>query len=202
MMLRITVPIATLESTRPRQSILGTDGSREVGTASAIRIATTAATRDHKQEDASPPEASEEPPADDRTGRNPDTSGRAPQSDRLRTFAPFGENVRDQRQRRWKDPGGADPHDRASGDQLLGRARERPCQAPGGENAQAGKEHALSPEAVAEAPGGKDQGGEHEAVGVDDPLQVRRGRPELADERGKRHVHDRDVDVDDQSRRA
>ena len=41
-------------------------------------------------------------------------------------------------------------------------------------------QRALAAEAVAEAAGGQQQPREHEHVGVDDPLEIRRGRVQVA----------------------
>ena len=55
-----------------------------------------------------------------------------------------------------------------------------PRQAPCSEDRQAGEQHAFAPEAVAQAAGRKDEGGEYQAVGIDHPLELGRGRAELA----------------------
>ena len=70
------------------------------------------------------------------------------------------------------------------------------------EHGQADLQHALATEAVAEAAGGHQQAGEHQHVGVDDPLQLAGGGAELADERGQGDVHDGAVDDDDEHGRA
>ena len=63
------------------------------------------------------------------------------------------------------------------------------------EHDQADLHHALAPEPVAEAAGGEQQPGEHQDVGVDDPLQLARRGAELATSVGQRHVDDRVVDT-------
>ena len=68
------------------------------------------------------------------------------------------------------------------------------------EHAEAGEQHALATEAVREAAGGEQQGGEHEVVGVDDPLQLAVGRVQLTHQRRQRDVDDRRVEVDREGR--
>ena len=67
---------------------------------------------------------------------------------------------------------------------------------------QADLQGALAAEAIAEAAGGQQQAGEHQRVGVDDPLQLAGGGAELADQRRQGDVHDRAVDDDDEHRQA
>jgi hypothetical protein len=58
----------------------------------------------------------------------------------------------------------------------------------------------LRPPRSGQAPGDQHQRGEGQAVGVHHPPQVGGGRAELADQGGQRHVHDGDVQADDQRR--
>jgi hypothetical protein len=58
----------------------------------------------------------------------------------------------------------------------------------------------LWPPPVQRAPGDQHQRGEGQVVGVHHPPQVAGGRAELADQGGQRHVHDGDVQADDQRR--
>ena len=60
----------------------------------------------------------------------------------------------------------------------------------------------LAPEAVTERTRGQQQTGEHDGVGVDDPLQLRAIGAELADDRRERDVEDRVVDADHHQRQA
>ena len=87
-------------------------------------------------------------------------------------------------------------------DQLAGSMHERAGKRTRSEDAEPREQHPLAADAVAEAPGSKDKRREHQAVRVDDPLQIGRRRAELAHERRQRDVHDRHVDVDDQRREA
>ena len=70
------------------------------------------------------------------------------------------------------------------------------------EQRQTCQQRALASEPVAEATCGKQQAGEHEGVGVDDPLQAARAGVQLARERGQGHVHDRVVHDDHEQRDA
>ena len=71
-----------------------------------------------------------------------------------------------------------------------------------GEHDEADLQGALAAEAVAEAAGRQQQAGEHERVGVDDPLDLAVRRVEVLDHRRDRHVEDRVVERDDQQRDA
>ena len=64
------------------------------------------------------------------------------------------------------------------------------------EDGQSREQHALAPDAVAEIPGREHERGEHQVVGVDDPLQLRRRGVEVAHQRRQRDVDDRRVQVD------
>ena len=63
------------------------------------------------------------------------------------------------------------PATAAEGDQLAGAAGEGGAQRGQGEDGQPGLEGALAAEAVADGAGRQEQPGEHEGVGVDDPLE-------------------------------
>ena len=82
------------------------------------------------------------------------------------------------------------------------RPRDRSRQARRGEHPQPDEQRALATQAVAQTPCSQDQGGEHQAVGVDDPLELGGGGPQAPYEGRQRDVHDRDVDADDESRQA
>ena len=71
-----------------------------------------------------------------------------------------------------------------------------------GEDDEAGEEHALAPDEVAEPAGQQQQAAEGDEEGVDDPGQVRLAEVEVVLDRGQRDVHDRDVEHDHQLRQA
>ena len=68
---------------------------------------------------------------------------------------------------------------RACRDELAGGAGQRPGPRRHGEDHQPGCERALAAPAVAERPHGQQQPGEHQGVGVDDPLQGARPRRQV-----------------------
>ena len=90
------------------------------------------------------------------------------------------EDVDQDRQRRRHDERGGGPHQGAAGDQLPHRSRGGRERRPDEEPDQAELQRALAAEAVADRAGGEQQAGEHERVGRDDPLELRRRRVELA----------------------
>ena len=188
--------IAAVDSTRPGRSARGAlrvaGGRHEAGR----RAAPQQRHRRHREEDARPREAPQQPAAEDRAERDRHPGRGAPQADRAGTLGALGEDVADQRQRRGEHQRGAEAHHAARGDQLPGaRGEARP---PGwrAEQRQPGEQGALAPDAVGQAAGGEQERGEHEVVGVDDPLQLAVGRVQFAHQRGQRHVDDRGVEVD------
>ena len=84
------------------------------------------------------------------------------------------------------------PMSGAEGDQLVGGVRRAATArlAPP-KSDETGLERALAPEAVAERAQREQQAGEDEQVGVDDPLQRRRGGVEVLLQRRQRDVEDR-----------
>ena len=125
-----------------------------------------------------------------------------PDADRHGPLAGVGEDVGEDRQRRRHDQRGADAHHRAGRDQRVDAAGERGGRRADAEDDEAEGERALPPEAVAEAAGGEQQAGEHERVGVDDPLELAGGRAEVAHQGRQRHVEDRVVDDDHEQAEA
>ena len=89
-----------------------------------------------------------------------------------------------------EDHRGAETHEAAGDDQLAGGVGEAAGDAGGSEHDQAGEQESLAAEAVAEAAGGQQQRREHQVVGVDDPLQLRVRRMQLANKRRERDVDD------------
>jgi hypothetical protein len=58
-----------------------------------------------------------------------------------------------------------------------------------------------STEAVAEAARRQHERREHQVIGVDDPLQLARGRAQFADQARQRDINDRGVEIDHQRRK-
>ena len=90
---------------------------------------------------------------------------------------------------------------------IAGRVGEHAEQRAEPEDHEAGLQRTLAAEAVAEGGGGEQQPGEHEAVGVDDPLDVGVRRPDAAIagrhlQRRQRHVEHGVADDDDDQRGA
>ena len=72
----------------------------------------------------------------------------------------------------------------------------------GAEHEQADHQRAAAAELVAHRARGEQQAGEHQRVGVDDPLQLAGARVQLLDQRGQRDVEDRVVDAHDEQAEA
>ena len=104
--------------------------------------------------------------------------------------------------RRREDQRRPDAHRCAPGDQLAGRRRHR-CKDRGrAERRHADHQRALATESIADAAGCHQQPGEHQHVGVDDPLQLAGGRAQFTHEGRQGDVHDGAVDDDDEDRGA
>lgn len=157
--------------------------------------------RDVDEHRGAPPVVVEQPAADDRPERHPDTEGRG---DRRHRPGPVGgdEDGGDDRQGQREDRGGADPHEGPAGDESARRCRERRGDGGQQEQAQAGPQHADPPEPVAEGPGGDEQGGRAEGVPVDDPLELGRAGPEGTGDVAERDVEDGRVQAHDEDRQT
>ena len=90
----------------------------------------------------------------------------------------------------------ADALDEAGDDQESLAGREAAERRGGREDDDAGEEHALTADQVAEAAGQQQEAAERDQKRVDDPGQVALGEVEVALDRGQRHVHDRRVEDD------
>ncbi len=153
--------------------------------------------RDHRQVDEEDPApvacSTSQPPA---TGpdRDADAGHAGPDADRPAALVRREHGGQD-RQRRGHDERAAEAHQRPRGDQHPRAGGDRRGGGTGAEDQQAERQRAPAAEAVAERAGGEQQAGEHEHVGVHDPLELRRGRAELAFKRRQRDVEDRVVEA-------
>ena len=189
-------------SSVPTKSSRGACSSRELGTTS-----THGDHRDHDdrhvhQEDRPPPEVLEQEPADERADRHAEPRHAGPDADRPAPLARVGEDVRQDRQRGRHDERGAEALHPSQHDQRAGRADHRAAQRSAAEDHQADHEARLAAEPIAGVAADQQQAGEHDRVGVDDPLQLARRHVELAHQRRQGDVDDRAVDADDQQRQA
>ena len=75
---------------------------------------------------------------------------------------------------------GAGAHQRPGGDQLARRVRHGGERGADEEHEEPGLQHPFAPEPVADGAGREEQAGEHQGVGVDDPLEFGVAGPELA----------------------
>ena len=95
-----------------------------------------------------------------------------PDADRLAAL-PRVEDVGDDRQRRRHDRRGAEAHQRAGRDELVGRLRVGRTQRGDAEQGESDRSaDPLAAEAVAEDAGGEEQAGEDQGVGVDRPIEL------------------------------
>ena len=123
----------------------------------------------------------------DTTHRDTDAGETGPDCDRPRPLL-GREHVGQDRQRRRHHEGRTDAHHRVCADHRTRRARQRREQRRRTEHDQAAVEREPSSVAVTERTCGQQQAGEHQGVGVDDPLQATRPRVEVLGQGGQRHV--------------
>jgi hypothetical protein len=71
-----------------------------------------------------------------------------------------------------------------------------------GEEREPCQQHPASSEEVGHATAEQQEAAEHQAVGDDDPLEGALAQAEIALDRRQRNIHDRDVEHDDELRRA
>ena len=183
MIVKISSAIAALERAKPGRSIRRASGSREVGTVEATSAIATAATgaiakKMLLQENRS---SSQPPTIGPSAIATPAVAPQSPIAER--PLPALGEHVRDQRQGGREDGAAPRPIKQRAAIRPLAEVAKPPARLAAPNDGQAGEQHSLSAEAVAEAARRQEQGGEDEVVGVDDPLQLAVRGMQLADER-------------------
>jgi hypothetical protein len=111
------------------------------------------------QEDRPPPEVFEQEPAEQRADGNGQTDRAGPDADRLAAL-PRVEDVGNDGKRHGHDGRGAEAHERARRDELVGVLRVRGQHRGEAEQDQAGEQHPLATPAVAEDAEAEEQAGE------------------------------------------
>ena len=145
----------------------------------------------------------EQQAAGDRAEGDGDAGGGRPHGDRRGPLLRRREDVDEDRQRGREHQRRADAHRApASAISCLGLSDGAPSAENAANRARPTCISALAAEAVAEAAGGHQQAGEHEDVGVDDPLQLAGRGAELGGQRRQGDVDDRAVEDDDEHGRA
>ena len=198
---RLTSP--TIERTAP--SDVERRASRGRGTSGTRRAPSTRATIDHRdvdQEDRAPPEVLEQPAAGDRA-EGDGHAGRPAQTPmaRPRSVGSVNTLVRiDSVAGMISAP--PTPMSARVAISWLGSVARAESTDADAEDHEADRQRAPAAEAVAQRPGGEQQPGEHEHVGVDDPLQLARGGAEVGLDARQGHVEDRVVEHDDQQAEA
>ena len=89
-------------------------------------------------------------------------------------------------------------HDRPGPDEPVRRARPRRQGRPAPEDDEATHEDPLAPYPITECSEAQQQTSEEDRKGIDDPLQLGRGRVQVADDRRQGHVENRVVEADQQ----
>ena len=123
------------------------------------------------QEDRVPAEVGQQPAARHRADRDAEAADRGPQADGLGALGGVGEHGGDDRQGGRHDERAADAHERPSGDEHAGGARQRRGQRADTEHREAKGQALVAAEAVGERPGREQQPGEHQDVAAHHPLQ-------------------------------
>ena len=150
---------------------------------------------DIDQEDRAPPVVLEQPPADHRAQDDPESSHARPHRDRTATLSALEHIGHDGEGRRHyqRTP---DAHHGPRPDQGIGRVGEGRRHRAQPEDDQTNGQRQLAAEAITQSAHGEQQAGEHQDVGVDHPLQLARGRPELSDQSGEGDIEDGVVETD------
>ena len=154
------------------------------------------------EEDRAPVEVLEQHAAGQRAEGDADAGRARPHRDRLLPLGGVGEGVGDDRQGRREDEGGADAGDSPHGDQPAGGVDEGRRQAAEAEDHEARGQRPSPPEPVAQRAARQQEAGEHDRVGVDDPLQLARRPGDRPAEGRDGDVEDGGVDRDQHERRA
>jgi hypothetical protein len=154
------------------------------------------------EEDPLPRERAGEDPAEQQAEGAAAGRDRTPDAERLRALGALGERRGDDRQRRRRDQRAAEALEAAGGDQHPGAGGEAVEQRGGREDEHAGDEQPAPADEVGGAAAEQQEPAEHQRVGVDHPLQVRRRELEVVLDRRQRDVHDRGVEDDHELREA
>ena len=172
---------------RPRSRRGGVFSSREFG------IRRTASHGDDEAQGRAEPEHGlpgpdlEQQPGGEQAEHRARAGDADPGADRLAALL-LGEGAGDDRQGGRHDQGGADTHQPAQPDQRRGRGGQRREAGAGGEDGQAGDQDRLAAVAVSQCAGRQQQPGEHQGVGVDDPLELAHRGVGRGGHVGQRHV--------------
>ena len=153
------------------------------------------------EEDPAPADAARDGAADQRPDGDGAADHRPVDAEGGPAVAPR-ERRGDQRQRGGEHDGAADALDGAGQVEHEGRGGEAADQRGQREDDQTDGEDLPPPVDVARHPGGQQEGGQRQRIGVHDPLQVREARVQRLLNVRQRHVHDRDVEKEHEGRRA
>jgi len=153
--------------------------------------------RDHAdrqvdQEDPAPGQRRGQQPAQQRADRDGEPGDRAPDAER-RAALPTAERACQQSQRHREHDRPADTL-QATGQLQHERRRRHPAQhGRDREHGEPHQVHATAAEHVGQAPGGEQQCGQRQGVGVHHPLEAGEARPQVGLDVRERDVHDRHV---------
>jgi hypothetical protein len=131
----------------------------------------------------------------DRPARGGDESVHA---ERLRLLPRVREHRHDHAEDHGRGERAADALHEARADQHRLVLRDGAGQRGGGEDGQAGQEHAPLAEQITEPAGKQEQAAEGDQIGVDHPREAALGEAQVALDRRERDVHDRRVEHDHQ----
>ncbi len=158
--------------------------------------------RDVDQEDRRPARAVHQEAAEQRAERHADPDDAAPDADGLGALARLGEGVGDDGHGHRVEHRAADRLQRAERDQPPEAGRETARQGAQDEEHQPGLEDPAAADAVGDGAGEHQQRGQHQGVGVDDPLEAGGGGVQILLDRRERDVHDGVVQADDEQAQA
>ncbi len=149
--------------------------------------------RNVQKEHGAPARVLDQPAAGDRANRRRDGAESGPGADRSPAIR-IVERRADDGEATRHEKGRADSLERPAGDQRRRRRRQATEDRRPREDDEAGEEHTLAPELVAQRAADQNEGAQEQRVGLDHPLHLGDRGVKIRLQRGQRHVHDGGVD--------
>src|SRR6202050_1299879 len=153
---------------------------------------------DVDEEDRAPPKVHQEKAPQHRPDGHPQPSRCGPDPDGAGSLSICREHIGQDRQRGGHQRRRAHPHDRPRPDEPLRSARPRRQGRPAPKDDEATHEHPLAPYPITERSEAQQQTSKEDRKGIDDPLQLGRGRVQTADDRRQGDIENRVVEADQQ----
>jgi hypothetical protein len=154
------------------------------------------ACRNIDEEDPRPAERARERPAEQHAGGTAAPGCGAPDAEREISLASLAEGCGEDRECGGREQRGAEPLQRTESDQRSFRPREAVEQRAGRKQDHSCDEQSPAPKEVGEPAAEQEDAAEEDRVGGDHPLEALLAEVEVGLDRGKRNVHDGDIEND------